>query len=83
MSQLKRIDSAGIALLIELAQWCRQRQVNYAYTNPSWIAQALMTLTHVTALLQVYPSIQAALNTFESQDDATHEAQRPVRSGNQ
>jgi anti-anti-sigma factor len=61
LSHVTQIDTAGIALLIELVQWCRQRQAVYACTNPSPMAQHLMELTYVSSILNVHASIHQAL----------------------
>jgi anti-anti-sigma factor len=64
LSHVTQIDTAGIALLIEIAQWCRQRQAVYACTDPSPMARHLMELTSVSSILNVHASMPQALTAF-------------------
>jgi anti-anti-sigma factor len=78
LSHVTQIDTAGVALLIELVQWCRQRQVGYACTNPSPMARHLMELTYVSSILNVHASIHQALTAFGQSGRHHNAAEHPA-----
>jgi anti-sigma B factor antagonist len=64
LSGVSSIDSAGIGELALLQSWAQGRQGNLKLAGVSSLVSSLLELTNLDSVLEVYPSVDAAVESF-------------------
>jgi anti-anti-sigma factor len=67
LSGVSSIDSAGIGELALLQNWAQQGQGTLKLAGPSPLVSTLLELTNLNSVLEVYPSVEAALESFREE----------------
>ena len=74
---VRTIDSAGIGELVLLETWAQERNAQLKCSGANRMVRRLLSLTHVDAVIALYPTLDAALESFrEAQMRADSEALR-------
>lgn len=69
LSGVTSIDSAGIGELALLQTWSQKKNVAFKCAAPSMLVRNLFELTNLDSVLDVYPSLDAALESFREQEE--------------
>jgi anti-sigma B factor antagonist len=64
LSGVSSMDSAGIGELALLQSWAQGRNVNLKYAGANSLVSTLLELTNLDSVLEVHPSVDAALASF-------------------
>jgi anti-sigma B factor antagonist len=64
LSGVSSIDSAGIGELALLQSWAQGRQGNLKLAGASPLVAELLELTNLDSVMEVYPSVDAAVDSF-------------------
>ena len=67
LTGVSSMDSAGIGELALLQTWAQGRNVNLKCAGPNTIVRTLLDLTNLDTVLDVHPSIDAALDSFREE----------------
>jgi len=67
LSGVSSLDSAGIGELALLQSWAQERNVELKCAGPNGLVMDLLSLTNLDAVLDVHPSIDAALDSFREE----------------
>jgi len=67
LSGVSSIDSAGIGELALLQSWAQGRQGNLKLAGVSSLVSSLLELTNLDSVLEVYPSVDAAVESFREE----------------
>lgn len=69
LSGVTSIDSAGIGELALLQSWAQSRNVAFKCAGPNLLVRNLLELTNLDSVLEVHPSLDAALESFREQEE--------------
>jgi anti-sigma B factor antagonist len=64
LSGVQSMDSAGIGELALLETWAREKHVDLKYAGANSLVRALLDLTNLDSVLEVHPTLDAALASF-------------------
>jgi anti-sigma B factor antagonist len=64
LSGVSSMDSAGIGELALLQTWAQGKNVNLKCAGPNPLVRTLLDLTNLDSVLEVHPSVDAALASF-------------------
>jgi anti-sigma B factor antagonist len=64
LSGVSSMDSAGIGELALLQTWAQGKNVNLKCAGPNPLVRTLLDLTNLDSVLEVHPSLDAALASF-------------------
>ena len=67
LTGVSSMDSAGIGELALLQTWAQGKNVNLKCAGPNTIVRTLLDLTNLDTVLDVHPSIDAALESFSNE----------------
>jgi anti-anti-sigma factor len=67
LSGVSGMDSAGIGDLALLQSWARDRDAELKCAGPNSMIRTLLELTNLDSVLEIYPSIEAAKESFREQ----------------
>lgn len=67
ISGVSSMDSAGIGELALLQSWARERQAELKCAGANALVQALLELTKLDSVLDVHPTLDAALEAFREE----------------
>ncbi len=67
LTGVSSMDSAGIGELALLQTWAQGKNVNLKCAGPNAIVRTLLDLTNLATVLDVHPSIDAALESFREE----------------
>jgi anti-anti-sigma factor len=67
LSGVSAMDSAGIGELVLLQTWAQQRNAELKCAAASAVVRTLLDLTNVDSVLDVYASVEEALESFHEQ----------------
>jgi anti-sigma B factor antagonist len=67
LSGVSSIDSAGIGELALLQSWARGQNVSLKCAAPTPLVRSLLDLTNLDSVLEVHPSLDAALASFREE----------------
>jgi anti-sigma B factor antagonist len=67
LSGVSSMDSAGIGELALLQTWAQGKKVNLKCAGPNSIVRTLLDLTNLDTVLDVHPSIDAALESLREE----------------
>jgi anti-sigma B factor antagonist len=67
LSGVVSIDSAGIGELALLQTWARNKNVTFKCAGPNVLVRNLLELTNLDSVLDVHPSLDAALDSFREE----------------
>jgi anti-anti-sigma factor len=67
LSGVSSIDSAGIGELVLLQTWARRKNVNLKCAGPTPLVRTLLDLTNLDSVLELHPSVDAALASFREE----------------
>lgn len=67
LSGVSSMDSAGIGELALLQTWAQDRKAELKCAGANTIVRTLLDLTNLDSVLEVYPSLDAALESFADQ----------------
>jgi anti-sigma B factor antagonist len=62
------MDSAGIGELALLQTWAQERKAELKCAGANVTVRALLELTNLDSVLQVYPTVEAALEAFREEE---------------
>ena len=62
--RLKSMDSAGIGELALLQSWAQGKNVSLKCAGPNPLVRTLLDLTNLDSVLEVHPTVDAALASF-------------------
>ena len=65
LSGVSSMDSAGIGELALLQTWAQDRNADLKCAGPSAVVRTLLELTNLDSVLDVHPTIEAALESFQ------------------
>jgi anti-sigma B factor antagonist len=68
LSGVSSLDSAGIGELALLETWAQERNAELKCAGPNDLVMALLSLTNLDAVLEVHPSVDAALESFREEE---------------
>jgi len=68
LSGVSSVDSAGIGEIALLQTSARRDSINLKFAGPTPFVSSLLELTNLDSVLQLHPSVDAALATFHNQD---------------
>lgn len=68
LSGVTSVDSAGIGEFALLQSSALRESVNLKFAGPAPFVSALLELTNLDSVLEIHPSVDAALATFHNQD---------------
>src|ERR1035437_7785468 len=66
LSGVSSMDSAGIGELALLQTWAQGKNVNLKCAGPNPLVRTLLDLTNLDSVLEVHPSLDAALASFRA-----------------
>ena len=66
LSGVTSLDSAGIGELALLQTWAQDRRAELKYAGARPVIGALLELTNLDSVMEMYPTLDAALESFES-----------------
>jgi anti-sigma B factor antagonist len=69
LSSVSSIDSAGIGELALLQTWAQNRGVAFKCAAPNLLVRNLLELTNLDSVLEVHPSLDAALESFREEEE--------------
>jgi anti-anti-sigma regulatory factor len=61
------MDSAGIGELALLQSWAQGKNVNLKCAGPNPLVRTLLDLTNLDSVLEVHPTVDAALASFREE----------------
>jgi anti-sigma B factor antagonist len=64
LSGVSSMDSAGIGELALLQSWAQGKNVNLKCAGPNPLVRTLLDLTNLDSVLEVHPTVDAALASF-------------------
>ncbi len=67
LSGVSSMDSAGIGELALLQSWAQGKNVNLKCAGPNPLVRTLLDLTNLDTVLEVHPSVDAALASFHEE----------------
>ena len=67
LSGVSSMDSAGIGELALLQTWAQQQNVSLKCAGANSLVRTLLDLTNLDTVLEVYPSLEAALESFREE----------------
>jgi anti-sigma B factor antagonist len=67
LSGVSAMDSAGIGELALLHSWAQGSNANLKCAGPTPIVKTLLDLTNLDSVLEVHPSLDAALDSFREE----------------
>jgi anti-sigma B factor antagonist len=67
LSGVTSIDSAGIGELVLLQTWAQKKNVAFKCGGPNVLVRNLLELTNLDSVLDVRPSLDAALDSFRAE----------------
>jgi anti-sigma B factor antagonist len=69
LSGVSSIDSAGIGDLALLQTWAQDRNVAFKCAAPNLLVRNLLELTNLDSVLEVHPSLDAAIESFREEEE--------------
>jgi anti-sigma B factor antagonist len=67
LSGVSSMDSAGIGELALLQSWALGQNVNLKCAGPNLLVSTLLELTNLDSVLEVHPSVDAAVDSFREE----------------
>ena len=67
LSGVTAIDSAGMGELALLETWAQQRKAELKCAGANPVVRTLLDLTHLDSVLEVHPTLDAALEAFREE----------------
>ncbi len=67
LSGVSRMDGAGLGELAFLQTWAMGKSVSLKFADPNPLVRHLLGLTNLDRVLEVHPSVDAALDSFREQ----------------
>jgi len=67
LSGVTSVDSAGIGELVLLQTWAHKQNVAFKCAGPNMRVRNLLALTNLDSVLDLHPSLDAALESFREQ----------------
>lgn len=67
LSGVTALDSAGIGELALLQTWAQERNADFKCAGANAIVRTLLDLTNLDSVLEVHPSLDAALESFREE----------------
>jgi anti-sigma B factor antagonist len=67
LSGVSSIDSAGIGELALLQSWAQEKNANLKIAGANSLVRTLLDLTNLDSVIEVHPTLDAALGSFEEQ----------------
>ena len=67
LTGVSSIDSAGIGELALLQTWAQRKDANLKCAGPNALVRTLLDLTNLDTVLEVHPSLDAALASFREE----------------
>jgi anti-anti-sigma factor len=67
LSGVSTMDSAGIGELVLLRTWAQERNAELKCAGANPIVRSLLELTNLNSVLEVHPSLDAALGSFREE----------------
>jgi anti-sigma B factor antagonist len=67
LSGVSSMDSAGIGELALLQTWAQGQNVNLKCAGPNSLVSTLLELTNLDSVLEVHPSVDAAVESFREE----------------
>lgn len=67
LSGVSTMDSAGIGELVLLRTWAQERNAELKCAGANPIVRTLLELTNLDSVLEVHPSLEAALGSFREE----------------
>ncbi len=64
LSGVSSMDSAGIGELALLHTWAQERNASLKCAGANWLVRTLLELTNLDTVMEVHPSVEAALESF-------------------
>ena len=71
LSGVSSMDSAGIGELALLQTWAQEKGAELKCAGPNEVVRALLGLTNLDTVLEVHPSIDAAIDSFREEQVCT------------
>ncbi|MGO9086605.1 MAG: STAS domain-containing protein [Candidatus Sulfotelmatobacter sp.] len=71
LSGVSAMDSAGIGELALLQTWAQENDVELKCSGPNAVVLTLLSLTNLDSVLEVHPSLDAALESFREEQVCT------------
>jgi anti-sigma B factor antagonist len=71
LSGVSSMDSAGIGELALLQTWAQEKNAELKCASPNTFVMDLLSLTNLDSVLEVHPSIEAALESFHEEQVCT------------
>jgi len=71
LSGVSSIDSAGIGELALLQTWAQEKNAELKCSGPNAFVLDLLSLTNLDTVLEVHPSVDAALGSFREEQVCT------------
>jgi len=71
LSGVSSMDSAGIGELALLQTWAQERNAELKCSGANELVLTLLSLTNLDSVLEVHPSINAALESFREEEVCT------------
>jgi anti-sigma B factor antagonist len=68
LSGVSSMDSAGIGELALLETWAQEKNAELKCSGPNALVQDLLSLTNLDTVLDVHPTIDAALESFRQEE---------------
>jgi anti-anti-sigma factor len=68
LSGVRSMDSAGIGELALLQTWAKEKNAELRCSGPNALVQDLLSLTNLDTVLDVHPTIDAALASFRQEE---------------
>jgi Anti-anti-sigma regulatory factor (antagonist of anti-sigma factor) len=67
LSGVSSMDSAGIGELALLQTWAQERKAELKCAGANVVVRTLLDLTNLDSVLEVHPSLDAALQSFRDE----------------
>ena len=67
LSGVSSMDSAGIGELVLLQTWAQGKNVRMRCAGPNSLVSSLLELTNLDSVLEVHPSVDAAVASFREE----------------
>ena len=67
LSGVSSMDSAGIGELALLQTWAQGKNANLKCAGPNSLVSTLLDLTNLDSVIEVHPSVDAALESFQEE----------------
>jgi anti-sigma B factor antagonist len=64
LSGVSAMDSAGIGEVALLLTWAQEKNISLKAAGPNSLVRTLLDLTNLDSILEVHPSLDAALDSF-------------------